>query len=90
MVLWPQYPLTQCMIRCNYSISWTELGNELRTSRLFLSDFRAAVNYGPHSLHDVQVSRVLVIDHLGERLLVPTIFFSSWKVGTSLTYVLSV
>jgi hypothetical protein len=61
-------------------LSWTQLGNELRTGHLFLQDFRVLINYGPPSLHDINICKILVLDHLGENIPVPTMFCSTSSV----------
>jgi hypothetical protein len=66
------------------SIPWQELDCELRTGRLSLEDFHAILHRGPTSLRHIQLNAVLVVDHLGRNLPVPTIFCSSWKVNPSL------
>lgn len=46
-----------------------------------LRDFRTLVKHGPHSLRDIRICKVLVMDHLGDNIPVPTMFCSSWRVG---------
>lgn len=62
--------------------------NELRTGGIFLPGFREAVNYGPPTLHDIQVRKIIVVDHLGENIPVPEIFFSNRRVAFHLIAIL--
>ena len=58
-----------------------ELGNGLRAGRVSLQDFRAALSHGPLSLRYIQLDKVVVVDHLGRNIPVPTMFCSTWKVS---------
>jgi hypothetical protein len=68
------------------SIVWDDLGNELRAGRVSLGEFRAYLNQGPAtaSLHNIQVTNILVMDHLGQNIPIPTMFCSTWEVGSFL------
>jgi hypothetical protein len=57
--------------------------NGLRASRVSIKDFFAYLSQGPSSLHHIQVDKILVVDHLGRNIPVPTIFCSTWRVGIS-------
>jgi hypothetical protein len=50
---------------------------------IFLLGYREAVNDGPLSLHDIQVGKIIVVDHLVESIPVPEMFFSSRRVAFS-------
>ena len=63
------------------SISWEVFGNGVRAGHINLKDFHACSNQGPLSLRHIQVDKILVVDHLGWNIPVPTIFCSTWKVG---------
>jgi hypothetical protein len=60
-------------------LAWEDLGNKLHTGRVTLNEFRGYLR-GSASLHDIQVLKVLIVDHLGKRIPVPVMFCSSWKV----------
>lgn len=47
---------------------------------LSLHELNTYIRFGPDSLHHIQVDTVSVMDHLGWKLLVPTIFCFSWEV----------
>jgi hypothetical protein len=67
------------------SISWEDIGNELRAGHVSLEEFRTYLSQGPAStsLHSIQVTKILVIDHLGQNIPVPTMFCSTWEVRLS-------
>jgi hypothetical protein len=58
-----------------------ELANGLRAGHVSLKDFYAYLKQGPTYLHNIQVDKVLVVDHLGRNIPVPAIFCSTWKVS---------
>jgi hypothetical protein len=61
----------------------------LRAGRVSLREFLARLKEGSDFLHDIQIHKVLVVDHLGRNIPVPIVFCSSWKVSFSvLIYVL--
>jgi hypothetical protein len=68
-----------------YRMAWENLGHKLRAGSVSLKEFRAFFSQGPASLHDIQVTSINVVDHLGENIPVPTIFCSSWKARLCLT-----
>jgi hypothetical protein len=55
--------------------------------RVSLRDFRACLGQGPLSLRRIQVNKVLVVDHLGWNIPVPTMFCSTWKVGIIFVFI---
>ncbi|KIM76410.1 hypothetical protein PILCRDRAFT_649108 [Piloderma croceum F 1598] len=67
-----------CLMALN-SVSWTEFGNRLHAGRFPLMDFLSYLRQGPSFLRYIQVHTVLVVDHLGQNIPVPTMFCSSWK-----------
>jgi hypothetical protein len=68
------------------SIVWEDLGNELRAGRISLDEFRTYLNQGPAtaSLRNIQVTKILVMDHLGQNIPIPTMFCSTWEVRSFL------
>jgi hypothetical protein len=64
------------------SIYWEDLGNKLRAGRLSLQEFRTYSSQGPASasLRNIQITKILVLDHLGQYIPVPTMFCSTWEV----------
>lgn len=50
------------------------------TNSLSLHDFYTYLQQGSRSLHHIQVDAVLVTDHLGRTIRIPTVFCSDWKV----------
>jgi len=63
------------------SLSWMEGVNGLIAgSSLSLNDFYTYLQQGPDYLRHIQVDTVLVVDHLGRNIPVPTIFCSKWEV----------
>ena len=62
-------------------ITWEDLGNDLRSGRISFKEFCTYFAGGPASLHDIQVPKVWVVDHLGQNISVPTFFCSSWKAS---------
>ena len=75
-------PLEYGVLRLS-SIEWTSIGNELYTGHISLRDFYLSRSVCPASLHDVQICKIAVTDHLGEDILVPTMFCSAEEVGVS-------
>jgi hypothetical protein len=65
------------------SVTWEDLGNNLCAGRVSLKDFRKYFSQGPASLHDIQVIKVQIVDHLGQNIPVPIAFCSSWNVRLS-------
>ena len=63
------------------SVSWEALGNGLPAGRVSLRDFYRSLSDGPPSLQHIQVASILVVDHLGRNIPVPTMFCSTWEVG---------
>jgi hypothetical protein len=63
------------------SLSWMEGVNGLIAgSSLSLKDFYTYLQQGPDCLRHIQVDTVLVVDHLGRNIPVPTLFCSKWEV----------
>jgi hypothetical protein len=54
------------------------------TGSLSLHDFYTYLQYG--CLDHIQVDAVLVTDHLGQTLLIPTVFCSTWEVEPNFLY----
>ncbi|KIM80413.1 hypothetical protein PILCRDRAFT_9594 [Piloderma croceum F 1598] len=73
-----QKSLGQCLRALN-SLSWENLGNDLRSGRISLKDFYTILNCGPPSLRHIQLHKILVLDHLGRNIPVPIMFCSRWK-----------
>jgi hypothetical protein len=63
------------------SVAWMELGNELHASRVSLQKFHTLLSQRLPFLRHVQVNAVLVVDHLGRNIPVPTQFCSTWEVS---------
>jgi hypothetical protein len=61
-------------------VSWDDLENSLSAGRVSLKDFHALLQQGPESLRHIQIDNILVVDHLGRNIPVPTMFCSTWKV----------
>jgi hypothetical protein len=57
-----------------------DLGNGLSAGQLSLKDFHALLQLDPKSSRHIQVENILVVDHLGRNIPVPTMFCSTWKV----------
>jgi len=53
----------------------------LQAGRVSLSYFLACLKDGPSFLGHIRLDTVLVVDHLGERIPVPTMFCATWNVG---------
>jgi hypothetical protein len=66
-----------------------ELGNGLRAGRVSLRDFFACLGEGPNFLCHIRVNSILVVDHLGQNIPVPTNFCSTWEVRFLLCLYLS-
>ena len=64
----------------NTRVSWDDLGNSLSAGRVSLKDFHTLLQLGPESLRHIQIDNILVVDHLGRNIPVPTMFCSTWKV----------
>src|SRR6202020_1980643 len=62
------------------SITWEDLGNKLHAGCVSLKEFRAYLSQGPASLNDIPVIKLHIVGHLGQNILVPIMFCSSWKV----------
>lgn len=64
------------------SIFREDLGNGLRAGRASLEEFSTYFRQGPASasLRNIQVTKILVMDHLGQNIPVPTMFCSTWEV----------
>jgi hypothetical protein len=62
------------------SIAWTDLGNELRTGQVSIARFYHSLSHYMLPLRHIQINKVLVVDHLGRNIPVPTLFCSTWKV----------
>ena len=45
-----------------------------------LTDFYTLLQQGPSSLNNIQVSKVIVIDHLGQTITMLMMFCSTWEV----------
>jgi len=63
-----------------------DLGNELRASHVPIERFSASLRQRLLPLHHIQINKVLVVDHLGRNLPVPTLFCSTWKVDFILSH----
>jgi hypothetical protein len=57
-----------------------DLGNELTAGHVSLKELHLRLKQHSSSLHHIKINTVQVVDHLGEIILVPTIFCSTWKV----------
>ena len=68
-----------------HSVAWMDLGNELRTSHVSIERFSASLRQRLLPLRHIQINKVLVVDHLGRNLPVPTLFCSTWKVDLILS-----
>ena len=68
------------------SIVWDDFGNGLRAGRVSLGEFRTFLNQKPvtASLRNIQVSKILVMDHLGQNIPIPTMFCATWEVRSFL------
>jgi hypothetical protein len=66
-------------------MTWEDLGNDLRAGRVSIKDFRDYFSRGPASLHDIPVTNIQIVDHLGQNIPVPIMFCSSWKVRLFVT-----
>jgi hypothetical protein len=62
------------------SVSWGSLMDELRTNHTSIEELEALLNQGPAVLRHIQVDKVIVVNHLGQNIPVPTIFCSRWEV----------
>jgi hypothetical protein len=58
-----------------------ELGNELHASRVSLQRFHTLLSQRLPFLRHIQVNALLVVDHLGRNIPVPTQFCSTWEVS---------
>jgi hypothetical protein len=63
------------------SIGWEDLGNGFQIGRVSLNEFHGYFRQCPACLHGIQVTKVLLVDHLGNKIPVPVMFCSSWKVN---------
>ena len=72
--------LKQCVKQKTWSNSWQEVGNRLCVGSMSIHEFSAFLQQGLLPLHHVQLSKIIVLDHLGQNILVPTMFCSAWKV----------
>jgi len=61
------------------SVSWEKLGNGLCAGRVPPKIFHALLRQGPSSFYHIQVDKILVVDHLGRNIPVPTMFCGTWK-----------
>jgi hypothetical protein len=62
------------------SASWNEFGSSARAAGISPQDINRLLQHGPPPLRHIQVNRVMVVDHLGRNIPVPTIFCSTWEV----------
>jgi hypothetical protein len=59
----------------------------LHISPVSPKDFRIYICQGLASLHDIHVTYAWVVDHIGENIVVPTMFCLTWKVSGHITYI---
>lgn len=68
------------------SIFKEDRGNGLRAGHVSLEEFSTYFSQGPASasLRNIQVTKILVMDHLGQNIPVPITFCSTWEVRSFL------
>lgn len=71
-----------------FSVTWIELGNDLRSGHIPLSTFYKSLRERLPPLRYIQLESVLVVDHLGQNMPIPTIFCSTWKVHNIVSIIL--
>lgn len=76
-ILWPPAIHTDDTF---YSAAWPGLGKEALAE---LADVYVLLVQGSKSLQHLNVEAIIVLDHLGRTLPVPTIFCNSAQVGPS-------
>ena len=72
----------------NWSVAWIELGNDLCTRHISLDKFHTLLRQRLPPLHHIQLETVSVVDHLGQKIPIPTIFCSTWKVTLFLLFII--
>lgn len=74
----PLASLKQYVLRLR--ASWHEFVNCMRVGSLSPQDVIRLLRQGPPSLGHIQLNKIIVVDHLGRNIPVPTIFCSAWEV----------
>lgn len=67
------------IVRQSYGGFWGKLGNEWRTGRVSPTALYTFLRQRP-SLHHIEVDKIVIVDHLGRNIPVPTKFCSTWEV----------
>jgi hypothetical protein len=62
------------------SIGWMDHGHEFHTGQLSIARFYHSLRQYMLPLRHIQINKILVVDHLGRNIPVPTLFCSTWKV----------
>ncbi|KAF8586183.1 hypothetical protein K439DRAFT_1631944, partial [Ramaria rubella] len=70
------YVLMQSM---RYSVQFAELGSDIKELRVHIKDMQTYLQHGPRSLRHVQEDKLIVTDHLGQKIPIPILFCSTWE-----------